>query len=94
VLVDLWVVPWKTNQVLLLIRIEIYFSAACISSSSWLSASFWRYWLLGVQEFCASILYLVVLCQFLISDARWDSFEMPRACSRSQRGHFLDKSQK
>jgi hypothetical protein len=33
----------------------------------------------GVQEFCASILYLVVLCQFLISDAWQDSFEKPRA---------------
>ena len=48
----------------------------------------------GVQEFCASILYLVVLCQFLISDARRDSFEKPRARSRAQRGRFLDKSQK
>jgi hypothetical protein len=48
----------------------------------------------GVQEFCASILYLVVLCQFLISDAHWDSFEKPRAHSRAQRGCFLDKSQK
>jgi hypothetical protein len=43
----------------------------------------------GVQEFCASILYLVVLCQFLISDAQQDSFEKPRARSRSQCGHFL-----
>jgi hypothetical protein len=48
----------------------------------------------GVQEFCASILYLVVLCQFLISDAWRDSFEKPRARSRAQRGRFLDKSQK
>jgi hypothetical protein len=48
----------------------------------------------GVQEFCASILYLVVLCQFLISDARRDSFEKLRAHSRAQCGHFLDKSQK
>jgi hypothetical protein len=48
----------------------------------------------GVQEFCASILYLVVLCQFLISDARRDSFEKQRARSRAQRGCFLDKSQK
>jgi hypothetical protein len=48
----------------------------------------------GVQEFCASILYLVVLCQFLISDTRQDSFEKPRARSRSQRGRFLDKGQK
>jgi hypothetical protein len=39
-------------------------------------------------------LYLVVLCQFLISDARLNSFEKPRARSRAQRGHFLDKSQK
>jgi hypothetical protein len=43
----------------------------------------------GVQEFCASILYLVVLCQFLISDAQRVSFEKPRAHSRSQHGHFL-----
>jgi hypothetical protein len=48
----------------------------------------------GVQEFCASILYLVVLCQFLISDARLDSFEKGRERSRAQRGRFLDKSQK
>jgi hypothetical protein len=48
----------------------------------------------GVQEFFASILYLVVLCQFLISDAWQDSFEKPRARSRAQRGRFLNKSQK